>query len=250
MAISIKLLVERAIKKEFNKARKVSLPAKTIIISDVHLVAYISRYHGCINTLIRELERYKNKGYKLVILGDFFDIWIASEKNIINAPHNKKLLKLIYSMLAVLITGNHDRIKYKILKKYCSYNVIIAKSIRLNNTLITHGNLGELTEYVAWLSSISIYAVRFLSWMQKNGLFRGLPRTANDISKKHCYNLQAAQQALGINLICGHTHNQRIDYDAQGNYYANTGCSSYLDGSIDILTLNHDKLELALHIKG
>ncbi len=241
MAISIKFLVKRAIKKELKKAIKVSLPNKTIIISDVHLVAHISRYHKCINTLIRELERYKKEGYKLVILGDFFDIWIASEKNIINAEHNQKLLKLIYSMLKVLITGNHDRIKYKLLKKYCSDNLIIAKSIKCNNTLMTHGNVGELTEYVAWLNSISIYAVRALSWLHRKGLFKELPRAANDVSKKHCYNLQAAQQSLSINLICGHTHNPRIKYKECQNghsidhYYANTGCVSYLNGSIDIL---------------
>lgn len=241
MAISIKYFVTRAIKKEVKKALKVSLPSKTIIISDVHLVAHISRYHKCINTLIRELNRYKKDGYKLVILGDFFDLWVANEKNTINAEHNQKLLKLIYSMLIVLITGNHDRIKYELLQKHCSDNLIVAKSIKCHNTLMTHGNVGELTEYIAWLNSISIYAVRFMSWLHRKGLFKELPRAANDVSKKHCYNLQAAQEALSINLICGHTHNPRIVYDEHQNYYINTGCASYLNGSIDILELNNNE---------
>lgn len=240
MAISVQYLVKRAIKKQLKKSLNFKLPKKTIFISDVHLVSHISRYHKCIKTLIRELERYKKEGYKLIILGDFFDLWIASEKNIINAEHNKALLEIIYKMLIVLVTGNHDPIKYKILKKYCSDNLIVAKSIKCNNILITHGNAGELTEYISWLSNISIYAVRCMSWLHRKGFFRELPRAANDVSKKHCYNLQAAQQALSINLICGHTHNPRIVYDEHQNYYINTGCSSYLNGSIDILELDNN----------
>ena len=64
---------------------------------------------------------------------------------------------------------------------------------------------------------------------------------------KHCNNLWEAQAELGINLICGHTHNPKIErtitnlYNKQtiaSNYYANTGSCSFLDGSISFIELD------------
>jgi UDP-2,3-diacylglucosamine pyrophosphatase LpxH len=196
--------------------------------------------------LIHTLKYYKDQGYWLGINGDFLDLWVNSEKKIIQAPHNQKLLTLICQMAIFIIVGNHDR-KIKLLKKYCNSNIIIAKSLKWKNTLITHGNCGELTEYLSWLDSISIYAVRFASFLQRKKLFPPLPRTANDVSRKHCNNLYEAQAELGINLICGHTHNPRIErtilnlykkQSIQSNYYANTGCCSFLDGSITLIELD------------
>jgi hypothetical protein len=76
---------------------------------------------------------------------------------------------------------------------------------------------------------------------------RNLPRRANSFSIKHCNNLWKAQQELGIHLICGHTHNPRIErtifnlYKKQtieSKYYANTGGCSFTNGEITLLKLN------------
>jgi len=246
MAISFYPLIKRALKKELRNAPEITLSGKGIIISDVHLLAHLSSYSKAHKTLIRTLKYYKDQGYWLGIDGDFLDLWVNSEKKIIQAPHNQKLLILVYQMVKFIILGNHDR-KIKMLKKYSNNNIIIAKSLRWKNTLITHGNCGELSEYLSCLNSISIYAVRFASFLQRKKLIPALPRTSNDISRKHCNNLWKAQQELGINLICGHTHNPRIERTTNGlnskdtitsSYYANAGCCSFLDGSISFIELD------------
>jgi UDP-2,3-diacylglucosamine pyrophosphatase LpxH len=248
VAISFYPLIKRALKKELRNASEVKLDGKGIIISDVHLLAYISSYSKAHKTLVYTLQHYHNQGYWLGIDGDFLDLWVNNEQKIIQAPHNRKLLELVYKMCKFITLGNHDP-KLKLLKKYCNPDIIIAKSLKWNNTLITHGNCGELTEYLSWLGSVSIYAVRFASFLQRKKMLPALPRTANDISRKHCNNLHKAQQELGINLICGHTHNPRIERVIHhvntannklitGSYYANTGCCSFLDGSISFIELD------------
>ena len=246
MAISFYPLIKRALKKELKNAPKIKLADKVIIISDLHLGLKngADQFKQCEQTLLYALKIYANKSYELIILGDCFELW--EQKNIYDIiktyNHLFTFIKNNY-LNYYIIAGNHDK---KILN--CDFaKTILTKniypSIKCNNILITHGHKGEIE------IPFARHFVKWLGFLQNKDYFksRNLPRRANSFSIKHCNHLWEAQAELGINLICGHTHNPRIErtiknlYNKQtiaSKYYANTGCCSFLDGSITLLELD------------
>lgn len=248
MAISIYPLIKRALKKELRNAPEIKLADKVIIISDLHLGLKdgADQFHQCEAALLHALKIYANKGYELIILGDCFELWEQDSIYEIVKAYNYIFTYIKNNYLNYyIIAGNHDK---KILKCDIAQTILtknIYQSIKCNNILITHGHKGEIE------IPFARQFVKLLGWFQnKNYLgVRDLPRTANDISRKHCNNLWQAQQELGINLICGHTHNPRIERVIHhvntannklitGSFYANAGCCSFLDGSISFIDLD------------
>jgi UDP-2,3-diacylglucosamine pyrophosphatase LpxH len=248
MAISIYPLIKRALKKELKTAPEVKLADKVIIISDLHLGLKngADQFQQCEQTLLFALKQYANQGYELIMLGDLLELW--EQKNIYEIikgyNHLFTFIKNNY-LNYYIIAGNHDKkiLNCDIAKTILTKNIY--QSIKCNNILITHGHKGEIE------IPFARQFVKLLGWLQnKNYLgVRDLPRTANDISRKHCNNLHKAQAELGINLICGHTHNPRIERIINhvdtannvlitGSYYANSGCCSFLDGSISLIELD------------
>jgi UDP-2,3-diacylglucosamine pyrophosphatase LpxH len=245
MAISFYPLIKRALKKELRNAPEVKLADKVIIISDLHLGLKdgADQFKQCEATLFHALKIYANKGYQLIILGDLLELW--EQKNIYNIiktyQHIFTFIKNNY-LNYYIVAGNHD-------KNILDCDIVIKRllhiypSIKCKNILITHGHKGEIE------IPFARHFVKWLGFLQNKDYFksRNLPRRANSFSMKHCNNLWEAQAELGINLICGHTHNPRIErtiknlYDKQtiqSNYYANTGCCSFLDGSITLIKLD------------
>lgn len=246
MAISFYPLIKRALKKELRNAPEIKLADKVIIISDLHLGLKdgADQFKQCEQTLLHALKIYANKGYELIILGDCFELW--EQDNIYNIVkgynHLFNFIKNNY-LNYYIIAGNHDEriLKCDIAKTILTKNIY--QSIKCNNILITHGHKGEIE------IPFARYFVKWLGFLQNKDYFksRNLPRRANSFSIKHCNNLWEAQAELGINLICGHTHNPRIERTTNnlhskntitGSYYANTGCCSFLDGSITLLELD------------
>lgn len=248
MAISIYPLIKRALKKELRNAPEIKLADKVIIISDLHLGLKdgADQFKQCEATLLQGLKIYANKGYELIILGDCFELW--EQKNIYEIikgyNHLFNFIKNNY-LNYYIIAGNHDKkiLKCDIAKTILTKNIY--QSIKCNNILITHGHKGEVE------IPFARHFVKWLGFLQNKDYFnsRNLPRRANSFSTKHCDNLWKAQQELGINLICGHTHNPRIERIINhvdttnnalitGSYYANTGCCSFLDYSITLLELD------------
>jgi len=246
VAISFYPLIKRALKKELRTAPVIKLADKVIIISDLHLGLKdaADQFKQCEATLLHALKIYANKSYELIILGDCFELW--EQKNIYN------IIKTYYHIFTFIknnylnyyiILGNHDE---KILNSDIAKTILtqnIYQSIKSKNILITHGHKGEIE--IPFVRQF----IKLLGWLQNKAYLgvRDLPRTANDISRKHCNNLWEAQTELGINLICGHTHNPRImrtiknlyeKHTIKANYYANSGCCSFLDGSITLLELD------------
>ena len=246
MAISFYPLIKRALKKELRTAPEIKLADKVIIISDLHLGLKdgADQFKQCEQTLLHTLKIYANKSYELIILGDCFELWEQNNiYDIVKAyNHLFTFIKNNYLNYYIII-GNHDK---KLLNCEIS-NTILTKNIytaiRCKNILITHGHRGEIE------IPFARHFVKWLGFLQNKDLLeaRQLPRRANSFSMKHCNNLYEAQAELGINLICGHTHNPRIErtinnlYDKHiitSNYYANTGCCSFLDGSISFIELD------------
>jgi len=246
VAISIYPLIKRALKKELRNAPEVKLADKVIIISDLHLGLKdgADQFKQCKQTLLFALKQYANQGYELIILGDCFELWEQDNIYEIVKTYNHLFTYIKNNYLNYyIIAGNHDKkiLNCDITKTILTKNIY--QSIKCNNILITHGHKGEIE------IPLARQFIKLLGWLQnKNYLgVRDLPRTANDVSRKHCNNLYEAQAELGINLICGHTHNPRIKrtiknlYKKQAiasNYYANSGCCSFLDGSITLIELD------------
>lgn len=250
MAISLYPLIKRALKKELKNAPQIKLADKVIIISDLHLGLKdgADQFKQCEATLLNALKIYANKGYELIILGDCFELWEQNNIYDIIKTYNHLFTFIKNNYLNYyIITGNHDknilnsRDRYYIAKTILTKNIY--QSIKCNNILITHGHKGEIE------IPFARHFVKWLGFLQNKDYFksRNLPRRANSFSMKHCNNLWEAQSELGINLICGHTHNPRIErtiknlynkQTIQSNYYANTGCCSFLDGSITLIELD------------
>lgn len=246
MVISIYPLTKRALKKELRTAPEIKLADKAIMISDLHfgLKDGADQFKQCEATLLYALKIYANKGYDLIILGDLLELW--EQNNIYD------IIKTYYHIFTFIrnnylnyyiIAGNHDKkiLNCDIVKTILTKNIY--QSIKCNNILMTHGHKGEIK------IPFARHFVKWLGFLQNKDLFesRKLPRRANSFSTKYCNNLWKAQQELGINLICGHTHNPRIErtilnlykkQTIQSNYYANTGCCSFLDGSITLIELD------------
>jgi UDP-2,3-diacylglucosamine pyrophosphatase LpxH len=248
VAISIYPLIKKALKKELRNAPEVKLADKVIIISDLHLGLKngADNFKQCEATLLHTLKIYANKSYELIILGDTFELWENNNVYEIIKGYNHlfNFIKNNY-LNYYIIAGNHDKkiLKCDIAKTILAKNIY--QSIKCNNILITHGHKGEIE------IPFARYFVKWLGFLQNKDYFnsRHLPRRANSFSIKHCNNLYKAQAKLGINLICGHTHNPRIERVinyvntanntlVDGSYYANTGCFSFLDGSGTLLELD------------
>ena len=248
MAISFYPLIKRALKKELATAPEVKLSDKVIIISDLHLGLKdgADQFKQCEETLLHALKVYGNQGYELIILGDLLELWEQQNIYDIIKTYNHLFTCIKNNYLNYyIIAGNHDKkiLKCDIAKTILTKNIY--QSIKCNNILITHGHKGEIE------IPFARYFIKLLGWLQnKNYLgVRDLPRTANDVSRKHCNNLCEAQAELGINLICGHTHNPRIERIINhvdttnnvlidGSYYANAGYCSSLKGDISLIELN------------
>ena len=246
MAISIYPLIKKALKKELRNAPNIKLSDKVIIISDLHLGLKdgADQFKQCEATLLHALKIYANQRYELIILGDCFELWEQDSIYEIVKRYNHlfRFIKNNY-LNYYIIAGNHDKkiLKCDIAKTILTKNIY--QSIKCNNILITHGHKGDIE------IPFARQFVKLLGFLQnKNYLgVRDLPRTANDVSRKHCNNLHQAQQELGINLICGHTHNPRIErtiknlhnkHTITASYYANSGCCSFLDSSITLIELD------------
>ncbi len=248
MAISIYPFIKRALKKALKNAPEIKLADKVIIISDLHLGLKngADQFKQCEATLLHALKIYANKGYELIILGDTFELWEQNSIYEIIKGYNHLFTYIKNNYLNYyIIAGNHDK---EILNCEIT-NIILTKniyqSIKCKNILITHGHKGEIE------IPFARHFVKWLGFLQNKDYFnsRQLPRRANSFSTKHCDNLWQAQQELCINLICGHTHNPRIERIINhvntanntlidGSYYANTGCCSFLDGSISFIELD------------
>ena len=245
MSISFYPLIKRALKRELKNAVNVDLGKKFITVSDWHLGKKdgADQFKQCEESLLLAFKHYEYKGYYLVIAGDLFEM---TEQDDI-----EKIIKLYEHIFAsikrpqrfkgvCILDSNHNP---KLLQ--CDYvkNIItknLYKSIKYNNILITHGHRGEIN------IPFTNLGIRIFAWLQRKDYLksRDLKRTANDISRRHCNNLHKAQQALKINLICGHTHNPRIEHTyinlhnkkpITSKFYANSGFCSYLNGSVDVL---------------
>ena len=256
MAISFYPLIKKALKKELRTAPEIKLADKVIIISDLHLGLKdgADNFKQCEETLLHALKIYANKSYELIILGDTFELWEQDSIYDIIKTYNHLFTYIKNNYLNYyIIAGNHDKkiLNCDIAKTILTKNIY--QSIKCNNILITHGHKGEIE------IPFARYFVKWLGFLQNKDYFksRNLPRRANSFSMKHCNNLWEAQAELGIHLICGHTHNPRIErtylsdvhylmhhalsYANKVNtakYYANTGCCSFLDGSITLIELD------------
>lgn len=166
------------------------------------------------------LSFYKEKGFKLIVLGDNEELWenrygkILSiyrdliEKEIelaITTPHQEK----------IRVWGNHDkevslpRFKRFIKKQDNIFlkNVLHREGLCLGEDIfLVHGHQGRFFDDVAW--RISRWAVQFL-WKSIQKLFNiGIDGPSENIDIREDLELNYYQWAKEkkLMLVCGHTH--------------------------------------------
>jgi len=120
---------------------------RTLIISDVHIGNERFENEKVIEML--KIEKFD----RLILNGDFVDLWVASPKEILEDKLFKYVYNISNSINVIWITGNHD---HDISCLNVSRNFYIAKSYRLeengNTFFVVHGNQSYFLKNMGWYS--------------------------------------------------------------------------------------------------
>lgn len=168
----------------------------------------------------KALDYYRDKGFRLIVIGDNEEIWENRFEQIL--PKYENILKKEISMSLtdsqgriIRIYGNHDKeVSLKSFKKsiksqknHVFKNVVFREGLCLGEHIfLIHGHQGRFFDDKAW--KISRWAVKFIWKTLQKILNIGIdgpaenPAIRNDLEKQ--YYLWAKRNK--IILICGHTH--------------------------------------------
>lgn len=196
---------------------------KYVIMSDSHIGdgGSADDLHTSKNreTLIRALVHYKNKGFKLILLGDIEELWQFDFEQIV-----KEYGKDIYAKIRAFgknrvyrVFGNHDLdwhfqdpTKEKHSNSGWAVEALKMKDKDGNTRiLLVHGHQGSvLSGKYAWLSRIFVRKIwtRFEPLAVKLGLFGNPSSTRSQIVKNYEKILYSWAKEKKIILICGHSH--------------------------------------------
>ncbi len=226
-------MLPRRMSKKFNQIYKESRRSENILPFDVkkdRLVLFSDHHKGDgsaaddfkKNSRLYEkaLSYYKNKGFKLIVLGDNEELWenrydkvLSYYKNIIEKEiemsidngHQKK----------IRIYGNHDKeVSLLRFRRFCKrLNIKILDNVEFRqgiclgeNIFLIHGHQGRFFDDKAW--RVSQWAVKFV-WKTIQKIFRiGTDGPVENFSIRDDLELQYYRWAVKnkVLLICGHTH--------------------------------------------
>jgi UDP-2,3-diacylglucosamine pyrophosphatase LpxH len=237
---------------------------EVVVISDVHLGTY-----GC---QAKELLSYLKsiKPEKLIINGDFIDIWQFSKKYFPN-PH-QKVIKYIFKLISkdvevIYITGNHDETLRKFAPfEMSNFELCNKKILELDGKKhwFFHGDVFDASvHYAKWVAKLGGYGYDFLILMNamSNWAMEKLGKPKYSFSKKIKNTVKGAikfvnnfeQTAIDLALeneydyvICGHIHQPQIrTYVAENGKivnYMNSG-----DWVENCTALEYEKGQWTLH---
>lgn len=238
---------------------------KTVFISDIHLGSRICKIDR-LNILFDSFE--KNLPEKIVIVGDFIDIWLLKSRVYWKQEYNDLLLKLFSfskrGVKIVYIPGNHD----EDFRDYCDStfgNISIVKEYihensKLGKLWVLHGDEfdifitkykflgkvgGYLYDYLIFISEFISFCRRKFgcrdNWSLSNYLKQKAKHATKiiDIFKTTLIDVAKSKNYDGI--IVGHIHKPEI-VTIKDMAYLNTGdwtenCSYIVEYSTDEIEL-------------
>lgn len=168
----------------------------------------------------KALSYYKNKGFKLIVLGDNEELWENRYDQIL--PHYKKLITKEIGMSLksatkreIRIWGNHDKeVSLRRFRRFCrTHNLDILDNVDYREGIclgehifLIHGHQGRFFDDRAW--RVSRWAVEIF-WKSIQKIFHiGVDGPAENFEIRDDLELQYYDWAKKqrVMLICGHTH--------------------------------------------
>lgn len=244
-----------------------------VVISDVHLGTY-----GChAKELLQYLKSIKPK--KLILNGDFIDIWQFSKRYWPNSHMKvvKQLTKMVSKGVKVYyVTGNHDELLRKFNGfKLGSFHIVNKLLLDLEdgrNAWIFHGDVFDLTmQHSKWLAKLGatgydllILLNRIVNYFSQRVFRKGKlslsKKIKNSVKKAISYINDFEQTAADIGIynnysyvICGHIHHPQIKtienskgsivYMNSGDWIENLTALEYVDGNWELFQYTEEVLQ-------
>ncbi len=232
---------------------KVSRPktVDTLIVSDVHLGADVSRASALL-TLLK-----KSKFKRLVLLGDIFD-----DLNFHRLKHNhwdlvshiRHLTKEERGVEVVWVFGNHDELLVRVMEAFLGLEVRehYAWEIAGKKFFAIHGHQFDyFLIHNRFMSNVATLIYRFIQKFDTTNhvISRYLKRTSKGwlrVSKDVALGgVKIGKKSHADYIFCGHTH-KAMKLAIDGIKYFNTGCwtdlpSTYITIDKDAHVESHDE---------
>lgn len=231
---------------------------KYVVMSDLHMgdggQADDLRHNK--DTLKRALEHYKNKGFKLILLGDIEELWQFDIEEIVNQYEKDIYTKIrgfgknrVYRVL-----GNHDldwHLQDPIQKNGNKWAVEALKMQDKDGNaciLMIHGHQGSIeSDKNSWISRIFVKRI----WKPleplavKLRLYGNQAATKSQIAKDYEEIVYSWAKKKRVIVICGHSH--RAIYASKS--YIDTLRESIRNLQKDILANTNNKKRVEKNIK-
>lgn len=233
---------------------------KYVIISDLHMgdggQADDLRHNK--DTLKRALEHYKNKGFKLILLGDIEELWQFNIEQIENTYGKDIYAKMrgFGSGRVYRVVGNHD-IDWCLkdpLKKEALDPRWAVEALKMKgkdgktSILLVHGHQGSVeSDQNIWISRILVKRLwkHFEPLATKLKLYGHPSATESQIPKSYERTVYSWARKTKVIVICGHSH--RAIYASRS--YMNILRDEIRKLQSDILAHNDDKRRIKKNIK-
>jgi UDP-2,3-diacylglucosamine pyrophosphatase LpxH len=233
---------------------------KYVVMSDLHMgdggQADDLRHNK--DTLKRALEHYKNKGFKLILLGDIEELWQFDLEEI-----ERTYGKDIYARMrrfgkgnVYRVYGNHDKdwILQDPLRKEDSDNRWAVEALKMKgkdgrtSILLIHGHQGSVeSDKYSWISRVLVKkAFKPVEGLAKTlKLYGHSTAKKSQIAKNYEKSMYSWAKKNKVIIICGHSHRA---------IYASISYMNILKDEIrklqsDILAHNDDKRRIKKNIK-
>lgn len=194
---------------------------KYALMSDTHLGdgGAADDFHRNEQALLNALEYYLEKDYKLILLGDFEELWQFDLKNIVDRYNHS-----IYAAIRAFgderifrVFGNHD-LEWGGLVDPTKQNGKVAgvadEAIKLKDPrgnvqiLLVHGHQGSIdSEKFAWFSRFFVRMFKGIEPVAAAlGLYGHTSATKSQVPKDYERILYSWAKANKVLFVCGHSH--------------------------------------------
>jgi len=194
---------------------------KHIIFSDVHLGngGGADDFHANENTFLTALDYYKEKGYKLILLGDIEEFWQFKLSEIVG-KYDGSICEKIRSFgddKVYRVYGNHDLdwcrlidpTKNTILEDTCAVEALKMKcGSDGTKIMLVHGHQGSTeSDKDSWSSRFWVRVFRKVEpFAKKIGFTRHPSATKSRLAKDYEKIVYSWAKNNGVTIICGHSH--------------------------------------------
>ncbi|HPE20141.1 MAG TPA: metallophosphoesterase [Candidatus Mcinerneyibacteriales bacterium] len=182
---------------------------KYLVVSDFHLgdKSKADNFRKNEEIALKMLEYYSQKGYYLIINGDFEELWQFSSETV-RLSYSKafRMIKYLFGDKIIRIYGNHDdKAPWQGL---CPGIFLRDKRGEKVPFLVTHGHLGSReSDLYSWFSRLCVRLFRLIEpFCLQIGLIKApvFKRASFYHDFEHIHDQWARKR--GYRIICGHSH--------------------------------------------